>query len=87
MAIVTSEEAAAQLDELLDQVEHGETVTITRDGRRVATLTALRKDTQAKTFDPDESERAARAWIEYRDRRKTSLGDMTIREAIEEGRM
>ena len=87
MSTITSKEAAAHFDELLDQVEKGETVDILRDGRKVATLTASQYSGQAKAFDPDDAERAARAWIAYRDRRKTSLGDVTIREAIEEGRM
>lgn len=87
MITMTSREAAAHFDELLDQVENGETVTITRDGRKVAVLSVSQSLANEKSHDPDEAERRAREWIAYRDRRKTSLGDLTIREAIEEGRM
>lgn len=85
MSTMTVEEAAVHFDALLARVEHGETVEITRAGQAIALIKAVPR--APKAFDPDEAERAAREWIAYRDRRQTSLGDMTIREAIEEGRM
>jgi prevent-host-death family protein len=38
--IVTAAQASRSLARLLDQVEAGETVVVTRGGRRVATITA-----------------------------------------------
>lgn len=81
MKTVGAYEARVHLSELLREVEDGETIEITRHGRPIARLSGVR------AFDPDEAERAAREWIAYRDRRQTSLGDITVREAIEEGRM
>lgn len=51
MATVGSFEAKTKLAELLDKVEAGETVTITRRGKAVAKLVPVA---------PDESERARR---------------------------
>lgn len=36
MKVVTSTEAAREFNDLLDRVEDGETVVITREGRRIA---------------------------------------------------
>ena len=74
-------EAKVHWSQLLKDVEDGETVEITRNGKPIARLIGVPE------FDPDDAERAAREWISYRDKRRTSLGDVTVRELIEEGRM
>jgi prevent-host-death family protein len=81
MTSISVQDATDHFKDVLKQVENGETVQITRDGRPIARISGI------QTFDPDEAERAAREWIAFRDRRKSSLGDITVRELIEEGRM
>ncbi|MEU8899688.1 type II toxin-antitoxin system prevent-host-death family antitoxin [Nocardia sp. NPDC048505] len=39
MKVMTATEVARNLSAVLDEAEHGETITITRGGRRIATLT------------------------------------------------
>jgi prevent-host-death family protein len=70
-------EAKTQLPRLLDEVEQGETITITRYGRPVARLVPLggRRRTVAETIQA------------IRESRKGNrLDGLTIRELIEEGR-
>ncbi len=70
-------EAKTHLPRLLDEVERGETVTITRHGRPVARLVPVggRRRTVGEAID---------AIREFR--KGNTLGDITIRELIEEGR-
>lgn len=70
-------EAKTQLPRLLDDVERGETITITRHGRPVARLVPIRG-----------RRRSVRDVIEALEafRQGHTLGDITIRELIEEGR-
>ncbi|HXH23567.1 MAG TPA: type II toxin-antitoxin system prevent-host-death family antitoxin [Dehalococcoidia bacterium] len=70
-------EAKTQLPRLLDDVERGETITITRHGRPVARLVPIRG-----------RRRSVREVIEALEafRQGHTLGDITIRELIEEGR-
>ncbi len=70
-------EAKTQISRLLDEVERGETVTITRHGRPVARLVPIggRRRTVGEAID---------AIREFR--KGNTLGDITIRELIEEGR-
>lgn len=70
-------EAKTQLARLLDQVERGETITITRHGRPVARLTPVegRRRSVAETID---------AIREFR--KGNRLDGLTIREMIDEGR-
>jgi prevent-host-death family protein len=70
-------EAKTQLPRLLDEVERGETITITRHGRPVARLVPVggRRRSVRETIEAIEEFRKGHA-----------LGDLTIRELIEEGR-
>ena len=72
-------EAKNKLGQLLDWVEAGEEVVITRRGKVVARLVPPNL-----SFDRDRSLRAAAA---IRERRKgVTLGDLRIRDLIDEGR-
>jgi antitoxin (DNA-binding transcriptional repressor) of toxin-antitoxin stability system len=82
---MTAEEAAVHFDALLARVEHGETVEITREGQAIALIQAVPR--APKAFDPDEAQRAAKEWIAYRNEHNITLGGLSIRELIEEGRM
>jgi prevent-host-death family protein len=71
-------EAKTRLSELLDEVSRGERITITKHGRPVAVLIPA----EIKT---DESRLAALRELGGFGRGR-SLGDVTIRDLIEEGR-
>jgi prevent-host-death family protein len=82
MARVGSFEAKTKLSELLDKVEAGETVTITRHGKPVAQLVPVQPD-----HDPD----AMRALVEEIKRTRVGRGKpagpgTTIPELIKAGR-
>jgi prevent-host-death family protein len=82
MARVGSFEAKTKLSELLDKVEAGETVTITRHGKPVAQLVPVQPD-----HDPD----AMRALVEEIKRTRVGRGKAagpgtTIPELIKAGR-
>ena len=82
MARVGSFEAKTKLSELLDKVEAGETVTITRHGKPVAQLVPVQPD-----HDPD----AMRALVEEIKRTRVGRGKRagpgtTIPELIKAGR-
>ena len=72
-------EARTHFAELLERVERGEEVTITRHGSPVATIAPIRKRATR-----DERRAAIARW------RKTSqamtLGDQRVRDLIDEGR-
>lgn len=73
-------EAKNTLSSLLDRVERGEEIVITRRGRPVAKLAPL-GDAQA------ERAAAARAVARLRELRKgVTLGGLRVRDLIEEGR-
>ena len=78
MRTVGAYEAKTHLPALLDEVEQGETITITRHGVPVAKLVPVR----------ERSEEDIRKAIEgLKELRKgQTLGGITIRELIEEGR-
>lgn len=79
MRTVGAGEARRSLSRLLDEVEQGQTVTITRYGRPVARLERVRSHRSiAETI---------RSWEAYRDAETISLGGLSIREMIDEGRM
>jgi prevent-host-death family protein len=79
MRTVGAFDAKNRLGALLDLVERGEEVTITRHGKPVAKLVALGE------MDVAAEARAAAARI--RERRKgVTLGGISIRELIDEGR-
>jgi prevent-host-death family protein len=73
-------EAKNNLSKLLDMVESGEEVTITRNGKPVARLVAPESEEDRKT-----RARRAMEWIRE-NRKKNSLGDDTIKGLIETGR-
>jgi prevent-host-death family protein len=71
-------EAKTHLPRLLDEVENGERITITKHGRPVAVLVPA-----SAAGRPDADEALAR----IRDlRRGITLGGLSIRELIDEGR-
>ena len=79
MITVGAFEAKTKLSSLLDKVEAGEEVVITRHGRPVARLVAPGAPPRKMTGE-ELLER-------MRERRKgTSLGSLTIRQLIDEGR-
>lgn len=73
-------EAKNNLSKLLDMVERGEDVTITRNGKPVARLVAPESDEERKA-----RARRAMEWIKE-NRGKNSLGEDTIKGLIEMGR-
>lgn len=80
MATVGAFEAKTKLSELLDMVERGEEVTITRHGEPVAKLVPVRGDA--------EQARVKALIEEIKETRKglTLGGGISIKELIEEGR-
>lgn len=73
-------QAKTQLSELLDQVEKGESVTITRRGRPVAVLAPIEAARPRKT---------GKQWVAEMKRLRKGItlgGTVTIRELIDEGR-
>jgi len=70
-------EAKTQLPRLLDEVERGETITITRHGRPVARLVPV----EGRRRSVDEAIAAIREF-----RKGNRLDGITLRELIEEGR-
>lgn len=78
MAEVGAYEAKTHLSELLDRVENGERITITRHGVPVAEL--IPADDQRRA-DPKEVIAALRRF-----RRGRRLGEVSLKEMIEEGR-
>jgi prevent-host-death family protein len=70
-------EAKTHLPRLLDEVEQGETITITRHGRPIARVVPVRGRQRSV-------KEAIAALEEFR--KGHTLGDITIKELIEEGR-
>lgn len=79
-------EAAARLPRLLDMVTAGENVVIMRCGKPVARLVTASTVTEADGERRARGRAAVEALKEYR-RTAPSLGDVSIKEMIEEGRM
>ena len=77
MKTVGAYEAKTHLPQLLDEVSKGESITITRHGRPVARLVPVsgRRRSVRETIEAIEEFRKGH-----------TLGDITIRELIEEGR-
>ena len=79
--IVGSFEAKTRFSALLDRVQKGEEVTITRHGKPVARLVPIGDETQARR----DRKKAAIEWIkEFR--RNHSTGGEIVKDWIEEGR-
>jgi prevent-host-death family protein len=73
-------EAKTKLSQLVDEVIAGETITITRHGVPVATLSPVRHGLLTR-------EEAEQALANLREKRKgVTLGGLSIREMIDEGR-
>jgi prevent-host-death family protein len=72
-------EAKNRLGALLDRVEHGEEIVITRRGRRVAKLVPI-----GPSFDRSKARRVAAGLLEAS--RGVTLGGLKIRDLIDEGR-
>lgn len=80
MKTVGAYEAKTHLSQLLDEVARGETITITRHGVPAAVLAAPRGHDRARVKE------AIERWLKYRDEHNITLGGLSIREMIEEGR-
>ena len=75
-------EAKARFAELLDRVESGEEITVTRRGKPVARLVR-----EKRKLTVEERLQAHHDWIAYRNLHKPTLGpDLTIKQLINEGR-
>src|SRR3954466_4347534 len=82
MEFVGAYEAKTHLPQLLDRVEGGETITITRHGKPVAKLVPA----SGETAKPD-VKKAIEEMKRFQKEHGPTLGpDVTIRELIEEGR-
>lgn len=78
METVGAYQAKTHLPKLLERVSRGDRITITKHGVPVAVL---------QPYDPDKRVNVAAVIAELRDfRAQNSLGDLTIREMIEESR-
>ena len=71
-------DAKTQLPRLLDEVEHGQSITITRHGRPIARLVPVAGRSRRTVEEVIESIESFR--------QKHTLGDITVKELIEEGR-
>jgi prevent-host-death family protein len=72
-------EAKTHFSELLEQVENGKEITITRHGTPVAKLTPVKKQ-----ITPEERREAICRWREMS--KGITLGGLKIRDLIDEGR-
>ena len=82
MRTVGSYEAKTHLPKLLEQVEHGETITITRHGKPVARLVPA-----VPTISRPDAAAAVAALAEFQKKEGPNLGGkLTIRDLINEGR-
>jgi prevent-host-death family protein len=78
MAEIGAFEAKTHLSHLLDQVQRGETITITRHGKPVARLVPVGGSSRADR---------RRAIAQLKELRKgQTLGGLSLRELIDEGR-
>jgi len=75
--------ASEQLRDLLNRVELGETVALADQGRPVARIIPIPTRT---SIDRDNIAHAAREMLAYRAEQRRTLGDLTVREMIDEGR-
>lgn len=82
MSTVETIEANGHLSELLDRVAQGETITLTDGGRPVAKLIPAAPEEQPRR----DVAQVVKDMLAYRDSQGVTLGDLTVREMIEEGR-
>ncbi len=81
---ITIQETDTNLKEVLDRVENGDTVEITRDGKSVATILGSADVRPAR--NPEKIGKAIENWERYRDEHDITLGGISIRELIDDGR-
>jgi prevent-host-death family protein len=81
MTTIQAMEATTRLAELLDRVEGGEVIVITRHGKPVAHLVP-----PSGTTEFADAAASARRWMALRDAQNIRLGGLKIRDLIEEGR-
>ena len=79
MKTVGAYEAKTRFSELLREVETGETIIVTRHGLPVARLSPVEKEA-------DDAAAAIEELHRYRREYRPTLGGVSIRELIEEGR-
>ena len=72
-------EARTHFSEVIDKVVEGETIVITRHGSPVARIVPEPADRAAVSKLIDE-------WFEYRNKAGITLGDLTYRDLIDEGK-
>ncbi len=72
-------EAKSHFSQLLERVEQGEIVTITKHGRPVAKLVPIRRESTR-----EERRAAMDRWIQAPDR--PTLGGLNLRDLVDEGR-
>jgi prevent-host-death family protein len=77
---VAAADAKARLSEILDRVERGEEITITRHGEPVAKLSPVPR------HDPQKAKKAIERWIAYREKHNLTLGGIPWKELRDEGR-
>ena len=77
-SIVAAADAKARLSEMLDRVERGEEITITRHGESVARLVPMAK------HDPQRAKDAIDRWLSNPNR--PTLGGLSWKELRDEGR-
>ncbi len=80
MTTVGSYEAKTHLPQLLERVANGEKILITRRGKPVAVLTPPPKQ------ETNDIRKTIAEFKSYSKRQHRTLGKLTIREMIEEGR-
>lgn len=78
-SIVGAYDAKTHFSELLERVESGQEITITKHGHPVARLVPIKK-----TYSPEERRAAMERWIEIS--KGITLGGLKIRDLIDEGR-
>lgn len=76
-SVVQLADAKARLSEIIDRVERGEEITITRHGHPVARVVPMPK------HDPDRAKHAIDAWLKGP---RPTLGDIDWKELRDEGR-
>ncbi len=79
MKSVGAFQAKTQLSQLLDEVERGETVTITRHGTPVAVLAPVKRERERRTGETLLAEMK-------RLRKGIKLGELSVKDLIAEGR-
>ena len=85
MNVITERDAAENMQVLIERVEHGEEVTITRDGRPVAKIIRVENDDPLLDAERRARQKAAVEGIRNLGA-QVRLDGLSIRQLIEEGR-